>query len=45
MGNVKPYAILLKAVKIGEKNFGELLVIRQVRKSFLPPTFFTVLYL
>ena len=30
----RPYAILLKAVKIGEKNFGELLVIHQIRQKF-----------
>ena len=41
MGNGKSYTILLKAMKIGKKNFGELLVIHQ---SFLPPTFFTVWY-
>ena len=39
MGNLKPYAILLKAVKIGKNNFGELLVIRQICQSFLPPMF------
>ena len=44
MDNLKPYAILLKAVKIDEKNFGELLVIRLIRRSFLPPTFFTIRY-
>ena len=42
MGNLKPYAILLKAVKIGEKYFGKLLVIHQIRQSFLLPMFFTI---
>ena len=37
-----PYVILFKAVKIGEKNFGKLLVIHQIRQSFLPPLFFTI---
>ena len=32
-------------LKIGEKNFGELLVIRQIRQSILPPTFSSVRYL
>ena len=41
MGNWKSYTILLKAVKIGKKNFGKLLVIHQ---SFLPPTLCTVQY-
>ena len=44
MCNLKPYAILLKAVKIGEKNFGELLVICQICQSFLLPMFFTIRY-
>ena len=44
MGNLKPYVILLKAVKIGEKNFGELLAICQIRQSFLLPMIFTVQY-
>ena len=39
MGNIKPYAILLKAVKMGGKNFGELLVIHQIPQSFLLATF------
>ena len=41
MGNRKSYTIRLNAVKIGEKNFGKLLAIRQ---SFLLSTFFTVWY-
>ena len=44
IGIVKPYAILLKAVKIGEKIFGELLVICQICQSFLLPMFFTIQY-
>ena len=44
MDNLKPYAILLKAVKIDEKNFGKLLVICLIRQSFLSPTFFTIWY-
>ena len=41
MGHVNPYTILLKAVKLDEENFGELLVVRQ---SFLLPMFFTIQY-
>ena len=40
MGNLKPYAILLKAVKIGEKNLGELLVIRQICQIFYCQCFY-----
>ena len=29
---------------IGDKNFGELKGIRQIRQTFLPPKFFTVRY-
>ena len=29
---------------IGDKNFGELKGIRQIRQTFLPPKFFTVWY-
>ena len=29
---------------IGDKNFGELKGIRQIRQTFLPPNFFTVWY-
>ena len=42
--NILPYTILLKAVKIGEKNFGELLVICQIRQSFFTANVFTIRY-
>ena len=30
---------------VGEKNFGELFAIRQIRQSFLPPKFLTIRYI
>ena len=42
MGNGKPYVILLKAVKIGEKYFGLLLAIRQ--SSFTANVFYCAVY-
>ena len=34
----------IKVKSIGEKNFGELVSIRQIRQGFLPPKFFTIRY-
>ena len=42
--DIKQYVAIMdiKDCKYWRKNFGELVSIRQIRQSFLPPTFFTV---